>query len=79
MGDVFPTRYRMNTPRALRSQANKHELRVKQIEVLQPQPVSYIDFSVPTFWLAYSYYRAVKWSNLERWFGSCIIGVLERT
>jgi 2-polyprenyl-3-methyl-5-hydroxy-6-metoxy-1,4-benzoquinol methylase len=78
IGDVFPTRYRLNTARDLEFHANKCALRVKQIEILQPQPVSYLDFSIPTFCLAYTYYQTVKWANLERWFGSCIVGVLQR-
>jgi SAM-dependent methyltransferase len=78
MGDVFPTRYRMNTSGALRRQAAKSGLRVKQLEVREHQPVGYLDFSVPTFWLAYSYYRTMKWSHLQRWFGSSIIGIMER-
>jgi SAM-dependent methyltransferase len=77
-GDVFPTRYRMNTSRALRLQAAKSGLRVKQLQVREHQPVGYLDFSVPTFCLAYGYYQAMKWSHLEGWFGSSIIGILER-
>ncbi len=76
--DVFPTRYRLNTAHALRLEAKRCGLRVKQLEVLQPQPVSYLDFSIPTFYLAYAYYQIVKWSNKEHWFGSCIIGVMQR-
>lgn len=78
-GDIFPTRYRMNTSRTLRLQAHKNGLRVTQLEVREHQPVGYLDFSVPTFWLAYTYYRMVKWSFLDRWFGSSIIGIMERT
>jgi 2-polyprenyl-3-methyl-5-hydroxy-6-metoxy-1,4-benzoquinol methylase len=78
MGDVFPTWYRMNTSRALRAQAAQSGMRVKQLEVREHQPVGYLDFSVPTFWLAYGYYRALKWSHLEGWFGASIIGILQR-
>jgi 2-polyprenyl-3-methyl-5-hydroxy-6-metoxy-1,4-benzoquinol methylase len=78
-GDIFPTRYRMNTSHALRFLAHKNGLRIKQLDVREHQPVGYLDFSVATFWLAYTYYRTMKWSQLERWFGSSIIGILERT
>jgi SAM-dependent methyltransferase len=78
MGDVFPTRYRMNTARALRVAARKCDLRVKLLEVRQPLPIEYLDFSIPTFGLAYVYYQAVKVLRVEKWFGSCLIGALER-
>jgi|HubBroStandDraft_6_1064221.scaffolds.fasta_scaffold00099_22 SAM-dependent methyltransferase len=77
-GDVFPTWYRMNTSRALRHQAQEHSLHVKRLDVRECQPVGYLDFSVPTFWAAYVYYRVMKWSHLDRWFGSNIIGIMER-
>jgi 2-polyprenyl-3-methyl-5-hydroxy-6-metoxy-1,4-benzoquinol methylase len=77
-GDIFQTHYHMNTARRLRIQAANSGLEVKQLEVREHQPVGYLDFSIPTFWMAYAYYRAVKWSNAERWFGAGIIGVLKR-
>jgi SAM-dependent methyltransferase len=78
MGDVFPTRYRINTSRALRLHASKNGLRVKQLAVREHQAVGYLDFSVPTFWLAYAYYRTVKRSHADHWFGANIVGIMER-
>lgn len=76
--DVFPTHYRMNTLHALRSEVRRSGLQMKLMQVREHQPVGYLDFSVPTFGLAYAYYRAVTWAGLENWCGSTIIGILEK-
>jgi 2-polyprenyl-3-methyl-5-hydroxy-6-metoxy-1,4-benzoquinol methylase len=78
LADVFPTYYRMNTKRALRTQAESAGLRVKHLELGQHHPVGYLDFSIPTFWLAYSHYRILKRTKSESWFGSSITGIFER-
>jgi SAM-dependent methyltransferase len=74
--DVFPTHYRLNTPGFLGRQLRACGLQVKDITVCEPQPVGYLDFSVPTFLAAYYYYRCLKWSGLEHRFGVSIFGVV---
>jgi SAM-dependent methyltransferase len=74
--DIFPTQYRFNTGRSLRSQAKKHGLLVKHFEVREQQPIRYLDFSASTFMLAYIYYRVVRWVGLGHLIGSNIIGIM---
>ncbi len=75
--DVFPTHYRMNTPAVLEQQLGTAGFLMENLTVCEPQPIGYLDFSVPTFYLAYGYYRFLKWSAMERRCGFTILGVAQ--
>ena len=74
--DVFPTHYQLNTPAALDRQLRACGLEPKNITVCEPQPVGYLDYSLPTFFVAYCCYRFLKWSGLEHRFGISMFGVV---
>lgn len=76
--DVFPTFYRINTPPRLRALAEASGLRVERLEAREYQPVGYLDFSLPTFALAYAFHKALQWTDLEATFGAFILGIFQK-
>jgi hypothetical protein len=77
--DVFPTRYRINTTKRIRTLAQQHHLRVDYLAAREYQPTTYLDFHVIAFLLAYSYYLTVKrFVRLDQLLGASIIGSLRR-
>ena len=58
--DVFPTRYRANSPGDLRALAAGAGLEVVRIELIEGRP-EYLRFSAPTYLLGWLYERVVNW------------------
>jgi SAM-dependent methyltransferase len=75
-GDVFPTHYRANSRRALIRLARAHGLEVQGLKVAELVPFGYLDFAVPGFLAATAYHAAVTLTDLDRFVGLSIIGVL---
>lgn len=57
--DVFPTRYRANSPGDLRALAAGAGLEVVRIDLIEGRP-EYLRFSAPTYLLGWLYERVVK-------------------
>ncbi|HZZ26622.1 MAG TPA: class I SAM-dependent methyltransferase [Pirellulales bacterium] len=76
--DVFPTWYRINTLSKLRRYAQKFDLQIEHLDAREYGPTGYLDFNVFGFLVSYTYYEAVRWLFLERWFGASITVVLRK-
>lgn len=57
--DVFPTRYRANSPAAIKRLAATAGLEVVRIELIEGRP-EYLRFSTPTYLLGWLYERLVN-------------------
>ena len=77
--DVFPTHYRMNTPAELGGAAARAGLTIRSLAVREFQPVVYLDFSIPTFAIAWYVYCCIRYTPLEAALGCSLLGVLEKS
>lgn len=78
-GDIFPTFYRMNTPKEIQQRVSDcGGFEITGLRVTDSGPIGYLDFSVPTFLIASGYYELMKRTQLERKFGSSITGSLRK-
>jgi SAM-dependent methyltransferase len=77
--DVFPTWYRMNTRNELRQLAASCGLTITRFCVREFQPVGYLDFSVPTFFLALLFWKFLRATHLEDTWGGSILACLRKT
>ncbi|HEX5131049.1 MAG TPA: class I SAM-dependent methyltransferase [Candidatus Krumholzibacteria bacterium] len=75
--DIFPTHYRCNTERRIRSLARDTGLRVRVIYHLEPRP-EYLRFSPLTYPFGIAYERAVNASGALEKFRVILIALLER-
>ena len=57
--DVFPTRYRANSPGDIQSLAARAGLEVVRIDLIEGRP-EYLRFAVPTYLLGWLYERLVR-------------------
>ncbi len=72
--DVFPTRYRMNTPNTLLGLARDHGFAVSEQQTREYAPCGYLSFCAAGRLLARGYRSLLAGSRLESHFGAQIIG-----
>ena len=65
--DVFPTRYRANSPGDIQALAARAGLEVVRIDLIEGRP-EYLSFSAPTYLLGWLYARVQR--PRVTWFGS---------
>ena len=76
--DVFPTFYRMNTPRRLRELFEMAGLRVERLDTREFEPCGYLEFAAPAYALACGWYSLLRRTGLERLLGAQILGVVRK-
>ena len=76
--DVFPTHYKMNDGFALKQLADRYGFRIESLAIREYGPIGYLDFSLPTFSLACSYYLATRWTGAEKLIGATILGCIQK-
>jgi ubiquinone/menaquinone biosynthesis C-methylase UbiE len=75
--DTFPTRYRVNTPEAVRRVAEVSGLRVARIQLVESRP-EYLRVAVPTYLLGWAYERVVNSSPLLERFRVLLVATLQK-
>ena len=73
--DTFPTYYRLNSGKAIRNNALKIGLRIKEINFFEPTP-AYLTFSPSLFRLGVFYERVVNQVSAFSFLRGIIVGVL---
>ena len=76
--DVFPTWYRANTPRRLRSLLREAGWEVSALEAREFQPCEYLSFSGALYACACAYDLAVRHLGLETSWGAHILGMARK-
>ena len=71
--DVFPTHYRMNTVRILRSLARRWDFSVERLVTHEFEPCKYLDDFTLGFAAFYAYFRCMALTGLGRFFGASIL------
>jgi ubiquinone/menaquinone biosynthesis C-methylase UbiE len=72
--DIFPTHYRMNSERTLRSLANRWGFGVERLTTREFEPCTYLDRSSLGFVAFYTYFQLMSVGALGRRFGASILG-----
>ena len=76
--DVYPTYYKLNSSRKLRTICEDSGFSVERLIVKDFNPCTYLDFSLFGFFLACSWRSFIQASSLELQLGTTIIGTLRK-